>query len=101
MFGYLKGCLIILIILLQAAPGQARPLKAGDAPAESRLPKQLKKFIKSIRIDPLGGRKGDLRYTELDKNLIRVSIRFELPDSIRQDDWKVDIKPAFVYRNRR
>jgi hypothetical protein len=101
MFGYLKGCLIILILILQAVPGQARSPKAFDGlsgrvvPAESRLPKRLKKFIESIRIDPLGGRNGELRYTELEKNLVRVSIRFELPDSVWQDDWKVDIRPAF------
>ena len=31
----------------------------------------------------------------MDENILKIHIRFDLKDTVKQDDWQVRIKPAF------
>lgn len=60
------------------------------------FPKDYSSFIESINIDGLGNAEFSSEVTEVDKNIVRVNIRFNLKSkTIRQDNWCVQIKPSF------
>lgn len=52
-------------------------------------------LIKSIEIDRLGDAEFSSEVTQVDENIVKVHIRFDLKDTVKQDDWQVQIKPAF------
>lgn len=60
------------------------------------FPKDYSSFIESINIDGLGNAEFSSEVTEVDKNIVRVNIRFNLKSkTIQQDNWCVQIKPSF------
>lgn len=52
-------------------------------------------LIKSIDVDRLGDAEFSSEVTQVDENMVKVHIRFDLRDTVKQDDWQVRIKPAF------
>ena len=52
-------------------------------------------LIKSIEIDRLGDAEFSSEVTQVDENILKIHIRFDLKDTVKQDDWQVRIKPAF------
>lgn len=52
-------------------------------------------LIKSIEVDRLGDAEFSSEVTQVDENIVKVHIRFDLKDTVKQDDWQVRIKPAF------
>ena len=52
-------------------------------------------LIKSIEVDRLGDAEFSSEVTQVDENIVKVHIRFDLKDTVKQDDWQVQIKPAF------
>lgn len=52
-------------------------------------------LIKSIEVDRLGDTEFSSEVTQVDENIVKVHIRFDLKDTVKQDDWQVRIKPAF------
>lgn len=55
----------------------------------------LQRAIAEISLDRLGTQKGDVTIKQVNNNTAHVRIKFELTDSITQDDWQIQIKPAF------
>ena len=55
----------------------------------------VKSFISSIHVDSLGGIYPETIVSLQAPGLVRVKLRFELTDSICQDDWRITIKPSF------
>jgi hypothetical protein len=55
----------------------------------------VKSFVSSIRVDSLGGRYPEAVVSQVAPGLVKVKLRFQLKDSICQDDWRITIKPAF------
>jgi len=62
---------------------------------EIRLDTAFDKFISSIYIDSLKDVQPEIVVKNLTENLVHISIRYQLTNAIRQDDWKVTIRPAF------
>lgn len=63
---------------------------------KQQLPESFSQFIKQLHIAQIGNVKPNVRYKKIDGNTTYVSIIFHFPDSIRQDDWQVNITPAFT-----
>ena len=62
----------------------------------NEFPIDYSSLIESINIDGLGNAEFSSEITEVDKNIVKVNIRFNLKgETIQQDDWQVRIKPAF------
>jgi hypothetical protein len=55
----------------------------------------FKAAIKTIAYDYLGSKKGDIKISSVDKNTIHVELSFSLNEAIQQDDWRIEIVPAF------
>lgn len=59
------------------------------------LPTGLNDYVDSIIYGQLGNTKPDINYSEISDNTFKVIVSFELNDSVLQDDWQVNITPAF------
>ena len=59
------------------------------------LPTVLNGYVDSITYGQLGNTGPDINYSEISDNIIKVIVSFELNDSVFQDDWQVNITPAF------
>lgn len=66
-------------------------LFAQDKP----FPAQLKPYIQSITYQPINGQYPKVSYAPIEKNITKVSLEWNLADSIKQDDWQVNIIPGF------
>ena len=60
-----------------------------------QLPNEYRSFVQTIQTEQIGGITADFVVKTLDKNTIHVKIIFELPNEVQQDDWQVNITPAF------
>ena len=60
-----------------------------------QLPDKFCSFIQTIQMAQLGDAKADVVMNTLDDNTIHVKIFFKLPNEVQQDDWQVNITPAF------
>src|SRR5688500_7002637 len=65
------------------------------SPNQIALDATFDKFVASIHIDSLSGIQPQVTSENVSVNLVRVGIKYQLNDSIHQDDWKVTIRPAF------
>lgn len=53
-------------------------------------------LIKSIEVDRLGDAEFSSEVMQVDENMVKVNIRFNLKgDTVQQNDWQVRIKPTF------
>ncbi|MEO5978633.1 MAG: hypothetical protein ABIS36_19565 [Chryseolinea sp.] len=52
-------------------------------------------FISDIKFDALGSTTPEVQIDKISEELYRIEIKYKLTDSLRQDDWKVIISPAF------
>ncbi|HEV2352624.1 MAG TPA: hypothetical protein VGR89_00135 [Puia sp.] len=59
------------------------------------LPQSLRHFIRSIRFDALGDLQPRVSVSPVEENVTKVTLVYNLPRDIRQDDWRVRIVPAF------
>lgn len=66
-----------------------------QACSENKIPADLNNYISNLNVDKLGDQPGRIKYEVVSKNLVKVSISFDFKDSVRQNDWKVSITPAF------
>ena len=67
-----------------------------SAPKQEELPAELQSYIHSINYKTLGGQKPIVKYEIVSKNMVKVNISWELKDTVKQDDWRVDITPVFL-----
>jgi len=65
-------------------------LLAIDVPAE------LRSCVASIRADSLGGVEPLVEVTRESGDVLRFRLTFDLPQPVTQDDWRIDIEPAFA-----
>ncbi|SFI36258.1 hypothetical protein SAMN02799624_00600 [Paenibacillus sp. UNC496MF] len=56
----------------------------------------LAAFIASMEAASLGGVRPAVDATRAGAGRVNVKLRFELPEPVRQDDWRIDIAPAFA-----
>jgi hypothetical protein len=69
---------------------------AGARAQEPALPAQLAAFVRPFSVETLGGRTPAVRVEETAAGLYRVRMTFDLDAPVRQDDWKVVVRPAFA-----
>lgn len=81
----LSGLFISLLVVSTACSG-----------SRTLPPKELSSFLDTIEIEPLASLTPEIEYTKIAENTYRISISAELSDSLYQDDWRVNIKPAFM-----
>ena len=62
---------------------------------DKSLPTQLKPYIQSITYQSINGQYPKVNYTPIGKNITKVSLEWNMPDSVKQDDWQVNIVPGF------
>jgi len=60
-----------------------------------QVPNDFRDFVQTIQIAQIGDEKADFVVNALDENTLHVKMSFELPNEIQQDDWQVNIIPAF------
>lgn len=52
-------------------------------------------YVAALHIDQLGGIAPVIKSKRVSRDVTHIEIRFNLPDSVHQDDWKVSLRPAF------
>jgi hypothetical protein len=60
------------------------------------IPSWAKKYVAAIDYQKLGNKTPGVHYSVVTENVMKVSVLFELKDSIHQDDWQVNINLAFM-----
>jgi len=80
-----------------AGLGIAALLAARGAGAGNlALPAGLAGFIRPFSVETLGWTAPALRIEEPEAGLFRVRLSFDLETPVRQDDWKITVRPAFA-----
>ena len=70
--------------------------QAVDASSVNKVPKELLSFIKSIDINTVHGAKPKVSFKNLSKNLVYVSVVWQLEHPATQDSVAIKIRPAFT-----
>ena len=81
---------------LKAAVIAAFLSAVGARAAEPALPSRLAEFVRPFSVDTLGFASPSLRVEDLGPGLFRVRLSFDLETPVRQDDWKITVRPAFA-----
>lgn len=81
--------LLMLFIIISANTS----CKSKD---ESKAEALVKEYISAIKADSLQSLAPVVTMRETDPGIIKVHISFSLKDSVRQDDWRLTIQPAFT-----
>ena len=68
---------------------------SGGFMEAQQTPESFKPYVEAMKAAQLGGEKAACTVRTLDENTIHVSLLFDLPREVRQDDWQVTITPAF------
>ncbi|MEX2335992.1 MAG: hypothetical protein WD555_01820 [Fulvivirga sp.] len=62
---------------------------------DTQLPAQLQAYIEKIDYGKLGPYSPKVHYETISDNLVKVSLSWVLEDTLKQDDWQVNITPKF------
>lgn len=68
----------------------------GARAQELPIPARLAEFVRPFSVETLGWTSPGLRIDEQGPGLYRVRLTFDLDAAVRQDDWKITIRPSFV-----
>ncbi len=60
------------------------------------VPPELRSCVASIRADALGGVEPLVEVVREPGDVLRFRLTFDLPQPVAQDDWRIDIEPAFA-----
>src|SRR5690606_4515011 len=82
---YLQKYLIIWLVLLGI------PLSGFS----TKVPSVLSSYIAEIKVDAIGENTPKIQYKKIKNDLIKVTITAVLTDSVKLDDWQVNLVPAF------
>src|SRR5258705_13560388 len=63
-----------------------------ESPAQSLI----NEYISEIKFDSLGSVHPEITKQTIEPGIVKVNLRFQLTDSLKQDDWKVTVTPAFT-----
>ncbi|HTN69198.1 MAG TPA: hypothetical protein VLZ33_07025 [Dysgonamonadaceae bacterium] len=67
----------------------------GCTDSQQKMPDHINEYVAAIDFGKLGNTTPQVRYSEISENRIKVSVSFELKDSVYQNDWQVNITPDF------
>ena len=85
--------LIIILLFSGFVPGYTQEKMRVE---KEPLPLRLKKVINRIEYDALGNGAAKLQIKKIDRHTVYIKIAFTLDKTTRQDDWQVNIRPAFM-----
>jgi len=60
------------------------------------VPQELRSCVASIRADSIGGIEPLVEVTREPAGILRFRLTFDLPQPVAQDDWRIDVEPAFA-----
>lgn len=60
------------------------------------IPANLQSFIESVRWNNLGEARPKTNVQKLDENTFKIHLVFNLHEDLQQDDWQIQIRPAFA-----
>lgn len=60
-----------------------------------RIPDYLRNYITSVEWENIGSSEMEINFHNVSDNLTKVTLVTELKDSVFQDDWQINITPAF------
>jgi len=61
----------------------------------AELPGSFQNSVRSVRFNKLGNYSGIGEIKEIDSHILKVRFVFQLKEPVQQDDWQVNITPAF------
>jgi hypothetical protein len=70
---------------------RAHGLSAGTV----TIPEPLQAYVQRIAADELGGVSAETELQRIEENVFRLRLTFDLPAETKQDDWQVNVTPAF------
>jgi len=79
--------IIMLSVFFFSGFSEAKPTKT---------PRVFDSYIKSIIYDKIGNNAATIKYEKVSDRIYKVNLSFLINDTIKQDDWKVEIAPAFA-----
>ena len=85
-------CFLTLLVLTGCGPSRKPEADLLKHPA---LGSSIESFVSSLHVDSINGIYPEASVAAVSPGLIKVTLRFQLKDSVCQDDWKVTIKPSF------
>lgn len=62
---------------------------------QSELPEVLMDYLTSVDYGTIGGKPPEVSYQVFTDSLVKISLTWDLQDTVRQDDWQVVVSPAF------
>ena len=62
----------------------------------AQIPESFRNVVGNIQVGNIGNIKPSQEYKQIDENTLYISFGFDLPAEVKQDDWQVNITPAFV-----
>jgi hypothetical protein len=83
---------VTLLVLTGCGPSR-KP--EADLLKHPVLGSSIESFVSSLRVDSINGIYPEASVATVSPGLVKVTLRFQLQDSVCQDDWKVTIKPSF------
>ncbi len=90
---YLLFIIFALTFNLDAKPTIAS--SEGVIISSSELPLVFQESIKEIKIDRIGNAKAVKKITTINSNMVKITLSFDLPENVTQDNWQVSVSPAF------
>jgi hypothetical protein len=86
-----KYMLFLAFFLIYSLPlFSSTPHLSSDA-----LPKEIRNYISKITFDKLGAEQSEVQFEVLSEEMVKVSLSWQLSDSLWQDDWQVNLYPSF------
>jgi hypothetical protein len=83
----IQVCAVLILVVFSGISSTAKN--------QSPLPVLFRNFISSINYGKLGTNDAQVGYSVVSENTLKVSVTFDLKDTILQNDWQVNISPAF------
>lgn len=100
---YLTGLWLLALILLAACCSERNPgdiTKLSTRESQDRLsveiPGALSAYIHSLTASQLGGCRPDVTLRRIRDGIWYFRLGFELDSEVHQDDWRVELVPAFT-----
>ncbi len=85
----------VLCCLILCFNGIAQRKENGSETKTASLPGFLRAYIRQISYKDLGNERAVVGYERISERMTRVTLSWMLKDSLRQDDWKISISPAY------
>ncbi len=86
---------ILLLCLLAYSISNAQGTVEHSLISSKDMPTELRPFISQISYQPLGNQEATITYQSVSKKIWKVSMVWNLKDSMHQDDWKIIIHPGY------